>query len=71
MVRPEIRRGGRTPDLTLRRVAAATSIQVGYRRRALEDQVGTSGYDWRWEKWCARRDSNSRPNAPEAFALSS
>ena len=21
--------------------------------------------------WCARRDSNSRPNAPEAFALSS
>ncbi len=22
-------------------------------------------------KWCARRDSNSRPNAPEAFALSS
>jgi integrase len=23
------------------------------------------------EGWCARRDSNSRPNAPEAFALSS
>ena len=23
------------------------------------------------EEWCARRDSNSRPNAPEAFALSS
>jgi hypothetical protein len=23
------------------------------------------------KKWCARRDSNSRPNAPEAFALSS
>jgi Phage integrase family len=23
------------------------------------------------EAWCARRDSNSRPNAPEAFALSS
>ena len=23
------------------------------------------------EIWCARRDSNSRPNAPEAFALSS
>jgi integrase len=23
------------------------------------------------EDWCARRDSNSRPNAPEAFALSS
>jgi hypothetical protein len=22
-------------------------------------------------EWCARRDSNSRPNAPEAFALSS
>ena len=23
------------------------------------------------EVWCARRDSNSRPNASEAFALSS
>jgi Phage integrase SAM-like domain len=23
------------------------------------------------KEWCARRDSNSRPNAPEAFALSS
>ena len=23
------------------------------------------------QEWCARRDSNSRPNAPEAFALSS
>ena len=27
MVRPEIRRGGRTPDLTLRRLTAAISIQ--------------------------------------------
>ena len=27
--------------------------------------------DGKVEGWCARRDSNSRPNAPEAFALSS
>ena len=27
--------------------------------------------DKRGETWCARRDSNSRPNASEAFALSS
>ena len=34
--------------------------------------TGNCVCDWVTEKsWCARRDSNSRPNAPEAFALSS
>jgi hypothetical protein len=32
----------------------------------LRQNVETKGKDW-----CARRDSNSQPNAPEAFALSS
>ena len=41
---------------------------------AIED--GESGTDpetceEEMKEWCARRDSNSRPNAPEAFALSS
>ena len=30
----------------------------------------TGRTDGRPEKWCARRDSNSRPIAPEAIALS-
>ena len=33
-----------------------------------EEAVNTVG---KGDVWCARRDSNSRPNAPEAFALSS
>ena len=86
MVRPEIRCGGRTPDLTLspQRVAAATSIHLSYGRAypagCTLDSPGAfiAGRLWRQprvleegEKWCARRGSNSRPNAPEAFALSS
>ena len=39
--------------------ADGDAFQVGFGRANLE------------RIWCARRDSNSRPNAPEAFALSS
>ena len=35
------------------------------------DQKELQVTDGKGEGWCARRDSNSRPNAPEAFALSS
>ena len=35
------------------------------------DQKKLQLTDGKEEGWCARRDSNSRPNAPEAFALSS
>jgi len=38
-------------------------LEAGKESRQVVGDIG--------EEWCARRDSNSRPNAPEAFALSS
>ncbi len=43
--------------------AEMKALEPGEKSREL---IGAKG-----KEWCARRDSNSRPNAPEAFALSS
>jgi hypothetical protein len=40
-------------------------------RRLMHGKEGGQIVEGLEGKWCARRDSNSRPNAPEAFALSS
>jgi hypothetical protein len=48
------------------------SVQQTQRHANVTDEElrkGTGGEGW--EKWCARLDSNQRPLAPEANALSS
>ena len=51
--------------LTQRRDSAESFASV------LEKKRGMKRKGFGESLWCARRDSNSRPNAPEAFALSS
>jgi integrase len=48
--------------------------KIGHSQKLAETQIEEESLqpvEGREEVWCARRDSNSRPNAPEAFALSS
>jgi hypothetical protein len=48
-------------------VRTTRGFQIERNKRVLCEVVENK----RRKNWCARRDSNSRPNAPEAFALSS
>jgi hypothetical protein len=58
------------PEAALKEIEGAKalmqSVMEEMRKEALP--LGSRGLN---SGWCARRDSNSRPNAPEAFALSS
>jgi integrase len=51
-----------------------TGHKIGHRDEFQEISAQTDqreNVESNQHEWCARRDSNSRPNAPEAFALSS
>jgi len=61
-------------DAVLNAMSRLSGHNIGHSeetREISEKQEAPQLIEGNEEIWCARRDSNSRPNAPEAFALSS
>ena len=61
-------------DVVLNAMERMSGHKIGHSRNiagVLPAAIPLQVVEGKGEGWCARRDSNSRPNAPEAFALSS